>query len=130
MVNNMHYSSTTGQVPPSAWCVVYDPETGAVVHMHGFTGFDLAADTDWARTMRAEAALAHVRKHVRKGAKNLEVAHGDPKKLPEPGARFSVDVKKKKVVVSSGSASLQALLKAQPKAGAGTSAESKAPKKR
>jgi len=97
----MNYISTrTGTTPPIAWCVVYDATTGEVVHFHGFTGFDLAADTDPARAVRSETALAHVRTHVRKGAKNLAVAHGDPKKLPAAGSRLSYDVKKKKLVVT------------------------------
>jgi hypothetical protein len=86
-----------------------------VVHIHGFTGFDVAADSDWARARRRETALAHVRAHVRKNAKGLEVAHGDPKRLPRAGDRFSVNVKTGKLVVTPGVASMDDFLKAGAK---------------
>jgi hypothetical protein len=103
----MNTFSTSNTPSLHAWCAVVDPASGEVVHIHGFTGNTIAADTDWARAMRSETALAHVQHHVRKNAKGLEVVHGDPKKLPEPGTRVTYDMKRKKLVASRVALSLQ-----------------------
>jgi hypothetical protein len=94
----MKYVSTDGVIPRIAWCAVYDPATGEVVHVHEFIGNDIADENEHVSSMRADAALAYVRQHTRKPAKGLQVVHGDPKKLPDVGDRFAYDLKRKKLV--------------------------------
>jgi hypothetical protein len=94
----MKYVSTDGVIPRIAWCAVYDPATGEVVHVHEFVGNDIADENEHVSLMRADVALAYVRQHARKPAKGLQVVHGDPKKLPNVGDRFAYDLKKKKLV--------------------------------
>lgn len=94
----MKYVSTDGVIPRIAWCAVYDPATGEVVHVHEFIGNDIADENEHVSSMRADAALAYVRQHTRKPVKGLKVVHGDPKKLPDVGDRFAYDLKRKKLV--------------------------------
>jgi hypothetical protein len=113
----MNYFSTDEGTPRSAWCAVYDRETGEVVHVHEFIGLEVSDEPEHTRAIRAEVALAHVRQHTRTGAKNLAVVHGDPKNPPGIADRLAYDLKKQNLVTSREPLTLQEFARLESAAG-------------